>query len=345
MKEKKYIGILVSNRWHQKRMLQIYQKFTPKNVRLFTFVPSSIRWSKKNIIGLYYFNDQYRTKIFPFPEVIYNRYYGSRSELLQRLEKEIGTNKCFNHLTRLNKQNIYKLLSTSELIQYLPETLPYDEINFDHLAKKYKIIYLKPSSGSGGKGVYRIEIDDSGEMRIAQHLVVPIIKTTDMTLLKNEIDKLIGSKRYIVQQGISFMQYDGKNFDIRVLVQKNSTGLWQVTNIISRVAYHGCFNTSICEKIYFSKEILETLIPLNSIVDIILSLSEISLKSAEYVESNSGYHMGEISVDFGIDSNGNLWIIEINGNPQKSIYKDLGISKDVYKNPIQYALFLLSEQR
>ncbi len=343
MKEQKYIGILVSNRGQQKRILQTYQKFATIKVILFAFIPSSIRWDDKKIIGLHFYDNQYRTKLFSFPEVIYNRYYGVKDELIQRLERVIGTNKCFNHKTRLNKQHIYELLSTTELIQYLPETLPFNEKNFVSFFQKHRMIYLKPMNGSRGKGVYRIEIDDSGKIRISQHHFAPFIITNDMSIFHNKIIKLIGSKQYIAQQGISLMQYNGKTFDIRVLVQKNSSGLWQITNLYSRVAYDGCFNTSVCEKIYSSEEILKTFFPLEKTVDIIKSLSDISLKSAEYIEANGNYHMGEISVDFGIDNNGKLWIIEINGYPQKSIYKDLKNAQDVYKNPIQYAIFLLSE--
>ncbi len=342
MKKKKYVGILVSNRRQQKRTLKIYQKYTTKNVVIFTFLPSSIKWDKKEILGIQYSNNQYRIKKFHFPEVIYNRYYGSKSTLFQRFEKVIGSNKCFNHRTRLNKQLIHELLNIPELNPYLPETLPFNEMNFEHLFNKYKTIYLKPSRGSGGKGVYRIEFDGSGEMGIAQHHFSPTIKTNDLSIIKNEISKIIGTKPYIIQQGISFMQYNGKNFDIRVLVQKNSTGLWQVTNLISRVAYEGYFNTSACEKIYSSEKILQAILPSDAVSGVIQSLHKISLKAAAHVEENGGFHMGELSVDFGIDHSWKPWIIEINGYPQKGIYKELDISEEVYKNPIQYALYLLS---
>ena len=53
--------------------------------------------------------------------------------------------------------------------------------------------------------------------------------------------------------------------------------------------------------------------------------------------------MAELNVDYGIDSNGALWIIkEVNGKPNKNLYK--GILDDqelrtIYQRPLEYALF------
>jgi hypothetical protein len=340
--KRSHIGILVPKQREQRRILQVYKDYAPIHVVLFTFMPSSISWSKKKIRGLCYINGRYRIKMFPFPEAVYNRYYGVKAAFFQRLEKVIGVNKCFNHLTRLNKQHIHNILRITELEAYLPETLTYNETKLTCLLEKHKIVYLKPSIGNKGRGVYRIERDPSGEFRMSQHYLAPIVIAKDIHSLIKEIRKRIGSCHYIAQQGIPFMQHGGTDFDIRALVQKNDTGKWQVTNVISRIAYPGCFNTSVCENITPTKEILPNLLDLESSDKVMESLSEISLKAATHIETIGGHHQGEVSVDFGIDNHGKLWIIEINGYPQKRLYTHLNDSHAVYKNPILYAKSLLS---
>jgi hypothetical protein len=50
-------------------------------------------------------------------------------------------------------------------------------------------------------------------------------------------------------------------------------------------------------------------------------------------------------VDFGLDEQGRIWIIELNGKPMKSMFSALGdarLMKTVYERPICYALHLCS---
>lgn len=340
--QKRLIGIMVSNLRQRKRQLQIYDKYASEHIEIFTFIPSSIRWRKKKILGLHFHHNQYKLKWFPFPEVIYNRYFGPSLALCRRLEKTLGKEACFNHITRMNKRITYQFLKSSNLASNLPETLPYHSANLYKLLQKHSLIYVKPSIGSKGKGVYRIEQDETGQIRISHHYFAPIIITDRKKVLIRKIKQLTRKHPYIVQQGIPFIQYKDRSFDFRVLVQKNETGTWQVSNVISRIAYPGCFNTSMCETITPAIEILQALFPPDHAEELMQMLEILSLSAAISRECNAKYHLGELSVDFGVDDRGKLWMIETNGQPQKDIYGDLQDVHDVYRNPIEYAQFLLS---
>ena len=53
--------------------------------------------------------------------------------------------------------------------------------------------------------------------------------------------------------------------------------------------------------------------------------------------------LGEICVDFALDEEGNLWIIEVNGKPDKNLFfylKDEQLLKRLYSAPFKYAYFL-----
>ena len=55
------------------------------------------------------------------------------------------------------------------------------------------------------------------------------------------------------------------------------------------------------------------------------SIDDISVKAAEVLDGPLGT-LGELSADFLLDSAMNLWLVELNGKPQKCIYSDIKTS-------------------
>lgn len=338
-----YVGIMVGNRRQRKRVLQTHQNYSG-NLRVFSFMPSSIRWKKKTVLGLHYTKRGYQLKVFPFPKVVYNRAYGAEKSLSERIETVIGSRKCFNHVNHFNKREIYNLLRETDVAPYLPYTEPYGDADLNKLLHNYRIVYLKPAMGNKGKGVFRCEMTNAGEIYIAEHHASPFIIVRNRSELDNQVKALLGVKNYLVQQGISNLQLNGQNFDVRVLVQKDGTGSWGITNLISRVALAGYFNTSITDSTTPTEELLPLLISPDKAQSVIQTLRDAGLKTANSIEQVGGYHLGELSVDFMIDQDHRIWMIEVNGDPNRTIYKGLSSYPDVYRKPIQYANYLLKKK-
>ncbi|NOU90940.1 YheC/YheD family protein [Paenibacillus sp. LMG 31460] len=338
-KDSGFIGIMVANRNERKYALKKYLDFNTTNMKIFCFTPSEIDWERKSITGIHCLNRKWLQNKFSFPEVIYNRCYRINNRMIERLKANIGSNKWFNHINQFNKHEIHKNLS-QWLVQYLPETVLYDKEYTSHLLDIHKVLYFKPCYGNKGKGVYRVELKDSGEIHIGDHHFVPRIIVGDSLQFQEEIHKLVGSIPYIIQKGVDIQKLHNRIFDIRVLAQKNKKGLWSVTNVVSRIAHKGCFNTSMCKKVCLSEEVLNRLYPPNEVNAIIQSIYDISLRAAEIMEMSTSYHLGELSVDFALDNNGFFWIIEVNGKPQKDLYDELNKRSRVYKRPLEYAQYL-----
>jgi hypothetical protein len=333
------VGIMVAKHRERKHALQKYAACNTTNTKLFCFTPSEIDWERKSITGLHQSNGKWALKTFPFPDVVYNRCYNMDRSLVERLETVIGSNKCFNHINQLAKHEVHHHL-TRWLASYLPETVLYDQELAVQMLHVHKVIYLKPCYGNNGKGVYRAELKESGEIQIGDHHFVPKYIVGGVPQFLEKMQELIGSAPYLIQQGIGIRQSNGRIFDIRVLAQKNRSGSWSVTNAISRFAHKGCFNTSICERIGMSEEALRQLYSADKAKAIIGSLHDISLRAAEILEIDAHYHLGELSVDFALDDAGHIWIIEVNGKPQKDLYNGIRNSYRVYKRPLQYARYL-----
>ncbi|GGG58130.1 YheC/YheD family endospore coat-associated protein [Paenibacillus radicis (ex Gao et al. 2016)] len=333
------VGILVANRSQRKYVLKQYLQHNAAKLKIFCFTPSSIKWKNKSVIGLHRSKGRWMLSRFPFPQVVYNRCYDTNQKIIERLGAVIGSQKCFNHINQFNKREIYNNLSRL-LIDYLPETVAYDKEKAVQLLKVHKTLYLKPFYGHKGKGVYRAELKDSGEIHICHHYFSPTLIVRDPLQFQKSIQTFIGSTPYIIQEGVDVLQINEQNFDIRALVQKNEEGLWSITNIVSRIAYEGSYNTSICEKVCLSIEVLNCLYPPDKVNAIIRSVYDLSLRAAEIIDSNTSYHLGEFSVDFTLDNNEHLWIIELNGQPQKKLYDGLLNQFEVFKRPLDYAGYL-----
>jgi hypothetical protein len=337
------VGIMVCRRKHRKSVLKIYSRYNNLDVNLISFSLDDIDWKKKKIHALHMKRDVVKEDFVPLPQVIYNRCYFVREKIIHRLEKMIGENKIYNRITRLNKWHVYRILeSSTRLKEYLPYTCLYDEEQLQKSFQNNKVMYLKPCLGHKGKGVYRLEVLND-QLKVSQDSLPPRYTWRfDDKLLSKKVSQLLNGKQYILQNGVSLTQIDERHFDLRVLVQKNVSGDWEITNIVSREAYKQYYNTSICEKVHFAEDALKFLFPINEIKIILDKLLNISKDTATILDKELGT-LAELSIDFGIDVNGGLWIIEVNGKPQKSLYRDLLDIQErstVYRKPLEYALFL-----
>ncbi|MEC0231853.1 YheC/YheD family endospore coat-associated protein [Paenibacillus alba] len=342
MENRPLIGILVSKRNRRKVILQLCQRYQNLNLKLYAFTPADILWKKKRIIGLSLKKGKWIQSSFPFPHVVYNRCFNKKLMTMQRLENVIGRKKIFNNINFFNKWDLYHQLKQANLHSYVPDTFLYKEVNISELLEKYKLVYIKPIYGFQGKSVYRVELTESQDIHISMHSLAPRYICRKNESIQQQLDELLGSPKYMVQQGIRMRQLDYKYFDIRVLVQKDIAGEWTISTIACRVAYENYFNTSMCEAVYEVTEVLTRLFSQEETNDILQSLHEVSLKAAEEAEAHMG-SLGEISVDFGLDEQSRLWIIELNGKPQKNIYNDIeGFKhrKIIYGRPMEYAYYL-----
>ena len=345
MEKRPLIGILVANSYSRRKVLQLYHKHHDIQVKLFAFTPADIRWKARRIVGLTRRGGKWQENVFPFPAVIYNRCYTRKSKVIQRLKSRIGSKKCFNVINHLNKWTVYQVLHESFLQSYVPESFLYQENSLHVILEKYKLLYLKPYYGNRGRGVYRLEQADNGEIHLSTNSLAPSHIYGSEEDVQEQMNKLIGKKKkeYMIQQGIRSSLIGQQLFDIRALVQKNIQGDWTVTSTITRVAYPAYYNTSIYDAAFDFESLCTRLFPSNETVDAFLeSIRSVSVNVAQLLEYKLGT-FGEVSVDFVLDQAEKLWIIEVNGSPQKNIYEDIQDFQHkslIYRRPIEFAYYL-----
>jgi len=343
LKDLPLIGIMVPRKKDRKKILELYQEFRKKNLkmRLCSFTPANIDLRKKKIKGIIKSSKGYKEATLDLPDAVYNRCYNKSSKKLRPLERMIGE-KYFNKITHFNKWDVYRQLEKSELKIFTPKTFLYDASILPDLLEAWKLLYLKPVYGNKGKNVYRLEQIDSGSILISSHSLAPRYICERHEDIGAKLKGILGEGQFIMQRGIRSRMINQCLFDLRLLVQKDITGNWLVTSVVSRVAYEGFFNPSILKEIYDGELLIPQFFTVEKGFKLLKVLNNLSIKAAELVEKHIGL-LGEISVDFILDETGKPWIIEINGKPQKVIYQKIESfqhRKLIYQRPLEYAYYL-----
>jgi len=237
------------------------------------------------------------------------------------------------------------LLNNPMLINYLPETQQLDNNSLEEMLKKYRVLYMKPSNGSLGKGIIKVAADKGYLKYVAYRGKRIRSQASNPAELMRKTRKQRDERHYIVQQGLDLAKYKGSPFDLRIIYQKNGRGEWQISKKFCRIAPHGSSisNLSSGGSVAKSSKIMHHLFKKE---DLIKSKNEeirlLCKMVASTLENVSNSTFGELGMDIGIDRKGHLFLIEVNSKPRKtteSIFSP-AIVKSTFKRPLAYATYL-----
>ncbi|WP_256756702.1 YheC/YheD family protein [Cohnella sp. WQ 127256] len=342
----------------------VYEKMIAAGKRIgisvFVFTPQDVDDKNGKIHALLYDPEskKWGRRWINFPNVIYDRCRIQRSHRFQQL---LAFRKRYSHLLFLNrplrnKWTVYRTLGkVASFRSHLPFTKLYQSPD-DVLSmlKKFQTVYFKPINGTGGRGILRIDRSKDGTFLLqgrnhSRSIVEPRrVSRSGLTSALGQWD--MHDDRYIVQQGLNIKLPSGRIHDYRMLVQKNGSGVWEVTGCAGRVGPL----RSITSNLHGGGEAA----PMNSLLRQWIgnesTLSQIretaenfSLNVARHLESTYGA-LCELALDLAIDRSGKVWLIEVNPKPSREVFKQAG-EREVYHKailrPIEYGLWSYRQKK
>lgn len=322
-------------------------------VVLYLFCPRDVDDKTKQVQGFFWSREKgWLSKRFPWPDVVIDRYRYRPDQAFKEYIAFRKRNHMYYANHRLaNKWKVHQILSAEPAMErWLPETYLYSQDKLKKLLDRHSLVYIKPSNGTGGRGIVKIECTAGHYHLLGRDYQRKKIRTTCKSLVETNkwLEGWKNKDKQIVQQGLRINLLPERSVDVRLLIQKEQTGNWDVTGMGVRIGpTHSA--TSNLHGGGQAKELatfLESLFGAGRTQIIQQECHRLAKQTALTVERHFG-RMLELALDIGIDVQGNVWLIEVNPKPSREIFRELGQLQTYQQSidrPIQYARYLASHR-
>lgn len=294
-------------------------------------------------------DNQYVIKTVPKPEVIHNRSFigtiQQKRKLKQLLKQGII---IFNQNNRYPKIKIHEILNRNEeIIPHLPETVKASYVSLLNMMEKHDELVIKPNKGTLGIGIAKLS-KVSNEQWELSYYIKQLLKTEIVqTTWPEKLKELMSKKNTIIQERIPLAKSKGGVFDLRVSVQKNDLGAWQVSGIVGKVAREESYLTNVAQGgVCYTLEMLLQDLPHLNLGEVTEDIENLAIKVAKQLEHELP-HIADIGLDIGITHDGFPMFIECNCRDLRYSFKNANLFKEwkqTYQTPIGYASYLYKQK-
>lgn len=340
-----FIGFLIRrNLMKRKNRLRTFSKhYHQLGGVLVAFHPKDMDKDSQMIKGLIYNpeTDRWDKDVFPYPSSIFRKIPLPWEHYLyslygNRIINQRGFDKWMVH---------ERLAMIQEIKEYLPaSTLYRTQDDIQHFLQQYDNIYIKPTAGLMGRRIIKISKENDAFI-IKRRKGIRKVKTYRMNKyeLNSFLEENVVKEKYIVQQGINLISYRNRLIDFRLIIAKNEHGKWDDFGMIGKYGKRKSIVSNISSG--GTAEMAEITLKKMGLTDdkvdkLRLKVSQIAVEVAKGMEQAFGVSYGDLSLDFGIDKNHRVWIIEVNGLGDPTITIDAGnpeLYHEIIKANLLYA--------
>ena len=226
------------------------------------------------------------------------------------------------------------LLADGQLKKFVPVTKLFSRSSLESFTDKYQTIYFKPTNGTGGKNIARIQRKNSVFTVQIDSKKMKFNSTKD---LYTKLKTMAKGSSYLLQQGIDLMTSNGNPFDLRVMIQKSKAKGWVPSAVFAKVGKGNKVVTNYHQggKLAFLRETLKA--AGYSTEGITKAKEKLNKMGVTTGRCFTGYRKGfrELGLDVAIDSKGRYWILEVNTRPQFYPLKYMK-DKSMYHRIVRY---------
>lgn len=330
---------------------------TEMGAEVFLFGPQDVHVAERKIRGYVPAQTGWKSKWYNWPDIVIDRYRYypvPKHSLYLPFRKQNWFRYANNRFS--NKFRVHQVLEQDpKLSRWLPQTLPYSRENLISMLKRHGIIYLKPTNGTGGRSILRVERRQGGYLLQGRtkEQGKRNVKLSTLSALCKKLEYWMeheknGNEQFFLQQGLQLSLVPDRTVDARLLVQKDGSGQWRLTGMGIRIGprssstsnLHGG-GTATSAAAFLSERFGQ-----EEAERIILECKQLAIQTVTRIEEHYGPMM-EFGFDLGIDVQGRVWIIEINPKPGREIFRQLGQKqryRQAVQRPLEYALYLLEQE-
>jgi glutathione synthase/RimK-type ligase-like ATP-grasp enzyme len=303
--------------------------------------------TKKLFVEGYCYNpqkDSWEPGVFPYPMAIQRR-SGLNEKWQNHFLSVIGDN-VFNNYS-FDKWDMHEWFSTEpEIAPHLPHTCIYESSeDLQDMLQRYKVLYVKPIWGMKGFGVIKVSLEDSKvAFQYRENGKNVDILQEDEKDIENTMERLFEPGDYIIQQGLDLIHYDGGIIDIRCVMQKNEAFQWVCNGMIARIGAKESVVSNISNggAALPAIDLIREALPISEAETFIIKEKIISLCMKVCRALNDyGFNYGTLGLDIGIDTDLNVWLIEVNNRrPHPGIAlraNDILAYYAILASPLHYA--------
>lgn len=297
------------------------------------FSPGQVNWQSGEVTG-YVLSGEGRLvrKTVPLPDVVYNRLSSRRAEKTSSMEgfkdRFVRRRIPLFNWSFFEKWDVYRLLDgESEANKHVPESyINPSPDTIKNMMEKHRFIFLKPTNGSLGIGIYRLTYNPKRGYfaRFRRGGTNSLIRFPRfdglMKLLRRHGIRL---QNYVVQQGIRLMELDNCPIDFRFHMTKNGNNQWVAAGIGAKKAGRGSVTTHVRTggQLMTPENALTRIFGASKGEQLLDDAKSVAVKLCQAIERNYPHPLGELGLDLGIDQNERVWMFEANSKPGRSIFK------------------------
>ena len=324
------------------------------NNTLYYFSLKQVKLQKQKITGYYWHSrdNRWRRGEFPFPDILYIRgdipkKYAPVFEELFNMVNRRG--KVINY-PRFDKWQLYQIINKDPVMKdCLPVTREVNQPeDIEKMLQDYQVVYLKSHLGRKGHSTLRVEALPDGCYRYSyqKHDQLTTQKALSFPSLLDAVNEFFSGKRYVVQQAIKLIKYNNRLVDMRAELQRKGDGRLEITGISARLGRLGSPITTHSDAFRFD-DFFKNMVPYpkEKLEALQFTVHNFLLRIYKDLEEHYGEYV-EIGIDFGIDINDKLWLIEANSQSAKvSLEKayDKSVVSRAYRNILEYARYMFKK--
>lgn len=204
------------------------------------------------------------------------------------------------------------LMKHRSVAAIIPETRRFSAPQLSRMLIRYGRVVAKPTTGTGGSGLILIYKQGTG---YAYHYRGSVRRAASFGALLTAVNRIRRGRSYLLQRAIRLARIHGRPVDYRVKIV-NKGRKWVITGIVGRLARPGLFVTNLCKG--------GTLLKSNDAIRRSLGRPPAKVKGEMRALTHHCAGMlvrafpgiGQLGFDYGIDSSGKLWILEVNTQPK-----------------------------